>query len=974
MASGSGLSPQDRDVLLRAIIAGGGGGLEDPAASLQNLLKAPGGMSAAQAIVAGLRNRLLPQGAPGAPGAPAGPAGPATLAARGLSGAEPTYAQEDNERSRPSGILGGPSKPEKAPDIADMAKKLAEKTPGPPEPPSKAAGGILAMGPSQGPDPGLVQVPSIPDVPSTVNRSVARGKDADLTRSWMNFLMKPVDQGGLGRTLAQAKGEVASLHGESAGLNPNQTHDPDKNGNPTGYGTAAWRDDPRPGGGKRWTGLKNFAAQNGLDWKSPEGQMAWYREEMLTTHSAANKAIMAARTPQEALTAHVYKFEIPADKPGNAKGRARFFSTIDAAMGGAREVGAGPDKTGRGATTGPGLDPSLKPPPAPTQNAAPQQTGILGGQAEMPRGDMQAPTSPVIPQFQDAGTRDIKGIVIHHTAGREQTPEDVKASYAANKITGAHLFVDRQGNVSQTLPFDQAGQHTYPGEGKLSGFGNRNTIGIEYSAKNDADITPEQREVSKRLLPMLVQRYPGAQILPHGELTPSRKEATEGATITADYRGLGQSLPKPGEDVPLPPRRPDDVGDGQAAPQEPGPLTLNVTPSGTESAPAPDTSTDLGPVTSADQADLGGIPDVGGILGGLGDGDSSAADEPSQFQKDVAQEDKQPDKPILPAEDTKPGGILSGDDNLLADQGQGRVDLSRMFSPEGLGGTGLLGRNQGPDTTGFKAPVGLPQGGQIVGPTGILGGPSGGIASITPPQLRSIAPPIAPPSRPSGIDVNIPSPIAALQSPDVPLPPRRPDGLTTDVLPPPRPVGIGGEVPLPPRRPAGLLGDQPGAQLGVQPSPPAVDPDALAPLGTPNTPGAQLAAIGSPPAVDPDRFTRDAPAAPQPTGILGSPPAQPAMPGLLGRTFAQDAAKPTPPGSVADLSGILGSLGSLGAASGSGSGSSLGSSVSSRPIATASDRRRFAAAARRPLGLLSGGQAQMDLNRYFGLLSGNPLG
>jgi hypothetical protein len=938
MAAGP-LSPQDRDVLLRAIIAGGGGGLEDPAASLQNLLRAPGGMSAAQAIVAGLRNRLLPQGAPG------GPAGPAAIAARGLSGAapEPTYAQDDEGR-RPSGILGGPKAPEKkSDDVADAAKKLAEKTPSPPEPPSKAAGGILAMGPSQGPDPGTVQVPNIPDVPSTVNRSVARGKDADLTRSWMNFLMKPVDQGGLGRTLAQAKGEVASLHGESAGLNPNQTHDPDKNGNPTGYGTAAWRDDPRPGGSKRWTGLKNFAAQNGLDWKTPEGQMAWYREEMLTTHSAANKAIMAARTPQEALTAHVYKFEIPADKPGNAKGRARFFSTIDAAMGGAREVGAGPDKTGRGATTGPGLDPSLKPPPAPTQKAAPQPTGILGGQAEMPRGDMQAPTSPVIPQFQDAGTRDIKGIVIHHTAGREQTPEDVKASYAANKITGAHLFVDRQGNVSQTLPFDQAGQHTYPGEGKLSGFGNRNTIGIEYSAKNDADITPEQREVSKRLLPMLVQRYPGAQILPHGELTPSRKEATEGATITADYRSLGQNLPKPGEDVPLPPRRPDDVGDGQAAPQEPGPLTLNVTPSGAETpAPAPDTSTDLGPVTSADQGDLGGIPDVGGILGGLGGGDSSAADEPSQFQQDLAQDAKEPDRPILPPEDTKPGGILSGDDSLLADQGQGRVDLSRMFSPEGLGGTGLLGRDQGPDTSGFKAPVGLAQGGQIVGPTGILGGPSGGIASITPPQLRSIAPKPAapsPPPRPSDEALGLQAPsqldMPAIQPPrlsnpttDI-LPPRRASGLLTDALPPPRPLGIGGEVPLPPRRPEGLGAPAPDAP-GVLAGGPAADIKLPSLVGAPTPDLSSLSPSSG---------------APQPTGILGSPPAEPAMPGLLGRTFAHDAAKPTPPGSAADMSRFMDALGGssgLLAGSGSGgSGSSFGSSVSSRPIATASDRRRF---------------------------------
>ena len=59
------LSPQDRDVLLQAIIAGGGSGLENPAAALQNLLRAPGGVSAAQAIVAGLRNRLLPSGGAG---------------------------------------------------------------------------------------------------------------------------------------------------------------------------------------------------------------------------------------------------------------------------------------------------------------------------------------------------------------------------------------------------------------------------------------------------------------------------------------------------------------------------------------------------------------------------------------------------------------------------------------------------------------------------------------------------------------------------------------------------------------------------------------------------------------------------------------------------------------------------------------------------------------------------------------------
>jgi hypothetical protein len=1000
MAAGP-LSPQDRDVLLRAIIAGGGGGLEDPAASLQNLLKAPGGMSAAQAIVAGLRNRLLPQGAPGAPGGPSGPAGPATLVARGLSGAEPTYAQDDNERSRPSGILGGPKAPEKkSDDVTDAAKKLVEKTPSPPEPPSKAAGGILAMGPSQGPDPGTVSVPNIPDVPSTVNRSVARGKDADLTRSWMNFLMKPVDQGGLGRTLAQATGEVASLRGESPGLAPDKDSDFMPGRGATSFGTAAWHD-PKPGVGRK-TNLINFSQARGLDYKTTEAQQLFYKSEMEGAYKHVNNRIMAARTPQEAMNVHIEQFEVPANIPKQQSLRAKHIPIVQAAMAGAREVASGPDSRGRGATAGPGLDPSLKPPPAPTQKAAPQQTGILPA----PRPDVQAPTAPDLPSFGGAGKRPVSALIVHHTAGDKagnvpQTADDVKAVYQQRGLAGAHLFLDRQGNISQTLPFSQAGQHIRDGQGPGVGLSNENTIGIEIAAKDDRDITPEQRESMKRLYPQLQQQFPGLKVFGHGEINP-HKLATEGATVVGDLRGLGQNLPKPGEDVPLPPRRPTDLAAGdQAAGDQP--LTVNVTPSGTESAPAPEPDPDFANVTPAEQSslggdDMGGLPDLsglsgqdqadlgglGGILGGLGGGsdDSSADNAPSMLSEWDKQDAKEPDKPILPPEDTKPGGILSGDDSLLADQGQGRVDLSRMFSPEGFGGTGLLGRDQGPDASGFKAPVGLAQGGQIVGPPGILGGPSGGIASITPPQLRSIAPPIAPPSRPSGIDVNLATPAPALQPPDVMPPPRRPDGLTTSALPPPRPLGIGGEVPLPPRRPSGLLGDPPSQPLGADPglvsapdAPAPVIPP-MAPLGTSNMPGAQLGAIGSPPAVDPDRFTRDAPATPQPTGILGSPRAQPAMPGILGRTFGDDAAKPTPPGSVADLSRLMDALGGasgLLAGSGSGgSGSSFGSSVSSGPIATASDRRRFLANARRPMGLLSGGQAQtqMDLNRYFGLLSG----
>jgi hypothetical protein len=139
MAVGAGLTPDQRRLLLQALIQGGNSGMTDPAAALQGLLQAQGGMSAAQAIVAGLRNRLLPS----SPSGVAAPS-PAIQSSRGSSPDEPTYAKTDA-----SGILAEQPKPSppKTDDVAAMAKKLSDKAP---EPPSKAAGGVLAMGPFPG--------------------------------------------------------------------------------------------------------------------------------------------------------------------------------------------------------------------------------------------------------------------------------------------------------------------------------------------------------------------------------------------------------------------------------------------------------------------------------------------------------------------------------------------------------------------------------------------------------------------------------------------------------------------------------------------------------------------------------------------------------------------------------------------------------------------------------------------------------
>src|SRR5215213_5887605 len=116
MAAGiGGLTPEQKQLLLQALIQGGNSGMQDPAAALQGILQAQGGMSAAQAIIAGLKSRLMPAQTAG--GAGMGPSPSALQAARGLSGEEPNYAQPDKEE--PSGVLSEPK--EKKTDL-DPAK------------------------------------------------------------------------------------------------------------------------------------------------------------------------------------------------------------------------------------------------------------------------------------------------------------------------------------------------------------------------------------------------------------------------------------------------------------------------------------------------------------------------------------------------------------------------------------------------------------------------------------------------------------------------------------------------------------------------------------------------------------------------------------------------------------------------------------------------------------------------------------
>jgi hypothetical protein len=765
MAAGIGLTPEQRRLLLQALIQGGSQGMTDPAAALQGLLAAPGGASAAQAIVAGLRNRLLPAG----PSSVGSPAGPAVRASRGLSGAEPTYAQDEN----PSGILGETKASEKKPeekkpeDLAAKVKELADKTP---EPPAPAGNGILTVPP----------VPDVPDAGAAVRSAVGGSLRAAARR-------------GQGAMPSERAGPIAITETITK---------------------AALRHGVDPTGLIKTAGIESHFNPNAKNPRSSAGGLFQFIDSTAKNYGLSNKY----------------------DAAQSADAAARLWK-----------------------------------------------------------------------DNKDSLTRSL---------GREPTNGELYLAHQQGPAGAAKIIKNPDASVSSTV--GKSAAHLNAG----SGMTNRQFVNMWTRRMGGGSGTPETA-------------------------------AQQGALL--------EEARQPAPDVPLPPRRPGDIGDDSQ------PLTLNVTPSRAETS-APDVSapdTDLGPVTSADQASLGGdagLPDIGGLLGGLDTGDAGADSGPSQLQEWDREDAKEPDKPILSEEDKKPGGILSGD-SLLGDQAQERVDLSRMFSPEGMGGTGLLGRDQAPETTGFKAPVGLPNAGSVTAAhppaTGILSAPGTGLANITPPQLRSTAQPSVPlpPPRPPDLGALAPQaapleppviqPRPALRKQDLPgfgtpdgqgrifqppnvgtLPRRQPDALPS-IQPAPS------DVPLPPSRPAGLLA----------PSPPAVDPDRMvrdpAPsLGTPPTgPG-----MGGPNPPWQDPPVR------QPQGLLSSPQA------TAGSAAPEDFfARLTKNAGI--LSGALGQATSAMTPSRRLSGPSP-----SRPLGIQD-----------PLltgGLLSNARAGIDLNRFFGLLSG----
>lgn len=150
---------------------------------------------------------------------------------------------------------------------------------------------------------------------------------SDNTSGWMDFAQRSRDEGGLGLAPHQAAGLVGNLQNESGSDIPAWGPTGD---NGSAWGSAQWR-------GDRLDGLKQSAADSGLDYRSPEAQQAWMRHEFDTTHSGAYKALQATTTPEDAANVVNRQYEISADRSGRREQSARALmagpTAIETAMG-----------------------------------------------------------------------------------------------------------------------------------------------------------------------------------------------------------------------------------------------------------------------------------------------------------------------------------------------------------------------------------------------------------------------------------------------------------------------------------------------------------------------------------------------------------------------------------------------------------------------------------------------------------------
>jgi hypothetical protein len=140
------------------------------------------------------------------------------------------------------------------------------------------------------------------------------------------------------------------------------------------------------------------------------------------------------------------------------------------------------------------------------------------------------PGAPIAPGAVTAvGGAAPQAFIMHHTGGG-RTVGDIQNTLRQRGL-GVEYIMDREGNIYQTGGPGAA--NIMPGWGAGAGLNNKNIVGMEVIARNDADVTPAQVEAAKRFIE---KNYPNTPVFGHGEVNPGHKEADEGMTIVSAIR------------------------------------------------------------------------------------------------------------------------------------------------------------------------------------------------------------------------------------------------------------------------------------------------------------------------------------------------------------------------------------------------------------------------------------------------------
>ena len=146
------------------------------------------------------------------------------------------------------------------------------------------------------------------------------------------------------------------------------------------------------------------------------------------------------------------------------------------------------------------------------------------------------------PNFSERLKKDISLLVIHNISlPPGEFGNDFIDYFFTNKLdpskdlyfedihemkVSSHLFIDREGQITQFVPFDKAAWHA--GISEFNGKENCNefSIGIELEGTDDLEYTSNQYETLIEVTKTLMKAYPDIvadNIVGHSDIAPARK-------------------------------------------------------------------------------------------------------------------------------------------------------------------------------------------------------------------------------------------------------------------------------------------------------------------------------------------------------------------------------------------------------------------------------------------------------------------